>query len=167
MKIFVTITIRNMTCIFSIDGVRNVTTFVLITCFVAAMGGLLFGYDLGITRVVTSMEPLLMRFFPSVYKQMKDELESKNQYCKFDDQLLTLFTSSLYLVALVASSLASTTTRMLRRKTFMLIGGLFFLAGSLLNRFVVNIERLIIGHLFLGIGVRFCNQVRINMSYTS
>ena len=92
---------------FHVDGVRhyegNVTTFVLITCFVAAMGGLLFGYDLGITGGVTSMEPFLIKFFPGVYKQMKDKSESKNQYCKFDDQLLTLFTSSLYLAALIAS----------------------------------------------------------------
>ena len=44
----------------------KVTVFVLVTCFVAAMGGLLFGYDLGITGGVTSMEPFLIKFFPSV-----------------------------------------------------------------------------------------------------
>ncbi|QCD89313.1 sugar transport protein 10-like [Vigna unguiculata] len=147
---------------FHVDGVRhyegNVTTFVLITCFVAAMGGLLFGYDLGITGGVTSMEPFLIKFFPGVHKQMKDKSESKNQYCKFDNELLTLFTSSLYLAALVASFFASTTTRKLGRKSSMLIGGLFFLVGSLLNGFAMNIEMLIIGRMFLGIGVGFCNQ---------
>ena len=55
---------------------------------------------------------------------------------------------------------------MLGRKASMLIGGLFFLVGSLLNGFAMNIEMLIIGRLFLGIGVGFCNQVRINISYT-
>lgn len=34
-------------------GIKNyeggVTSFVLVTCLVAAMGGLLFGYDLGIS----------------------------------------------------------------------------------------------------------------------
>jgi len=149
----------------SVDGVSHyegkVTTFVLITCFVAAMGGLLFGYDLGITGGVTSMEPFLMKFFPSVYKQMKDESENQNQYCKFDNQLLTLFTSSLYLAALVASFFASTTTRKLGRRASMLAGGLFFLVGSLLNGFAMNIEMLIIGRIFLGFGVGFCNQVRI------
>jgi len=157
---------------FAVDGaVRhyegNVTTFVLITCFVAAMGGLLFGYDLGITGGVTSMEPFLIKFFPGVHKEMKDTTESKNQYCKFDNELLTLFTSSLYLAALIASFFASIITRMLGRKVSMLIGGLFFLVGSLLNGFAMNIAMLIIGRMFLGIGVGFCNQVRINMSYTS
>ncbi|XP_061357911.1 sugar transport protein 10-like [Gastrolobium bilobum] len=137
----------------------KVTAFVLVTCFVAAMGGLLFGYDLGITGGVTSMEPFLIKFFPSVYKQMmKDEAQNESQYCKFDNQLLTLFTSSLYLAALVASFFASTTTRLIGRKPSMFIGGLFFLVGALLNGFAVNIEMLIIGRLLLGFGVGYCNQ---------
>ncbi|CAL5207912.1 unnamed protein product [Lathyrus oleraceus] len=144
------------------DGGRHyegkVTAFVLVTCFVAAMGGLLFGYDLGITGGVTSMEPFLIKFFPSVYKQMKDESGHDSQYCKFDNQLLTLFTSSLYLAALVASFFASITTRLLGRKPSMFIGGLFFLGGALLNGFAVNIEMLIIGRLLLGLGVGYCNQ---------
>ncbi|KAJ1400142.1 Sugar/inositol transporter [Sesbania bispinosa] len=138
------------------DG--KVTVFVLVTCFVAAMGGLLFGYDLGITGGVTSMEPFLVKFFPSVYKQMKDESSHESQYCKFDNELLTLFTSSLYLAALVASFFASTTTRMLGRKTSMFLGGLFFLVGALLNGFAINVEMLIIGRLLLGFGVGYCNQ---------
>ncbi|CAK8570787.1 unnamed protein product [Lathyrus sativus] len=144
------------------SGVRHyegkVTAFVLITCFVAAMGGLLFGYDLGITGGVTSMDEFLVKFFPSVYKKMKDETHQTSQYCKFDDQLLTLFTSSLYLAALVASFFAATTTRGWGRKTSMFLGGFFFLVGALLNGLAVNIEMLIIGRLLLGFGVGFCNQ---------
>ncbi|KAK7270149.1 hypothetical protein RIF29_23082 [Crotalaria pallida] len=136
----------------------KVTPFVIITCIVAAMGGLLFGYDLGITGGVTSMEPFLVKFFPNVYKQMKDESGHESQYCKFNNELLTLFTSSLYLAALVASFFASTTTRVLGRKTSMFVGGLFFLVGALLNGFAVNIEMLIIGRLLLGFGVGYCNQ---------
>jgi MFS family permease len=146
-------------------GIRHyegkVTAFVLITCFVAAMGGLLFGYDLGITGGVTSMDEFLIKFFPSVYKKMKDETHETSQYCKFDDQLLTLFTSSLYLAALVASFFAATITRMWGRKTSMFLGGLFFLIGALLNGLAVNIGMLIIGRLLLGFGVGFCNQVRM------
>ncbi|KAL4372337.1 hypothetical protein HN51_017456 [Arachis hypogaea] len=135
----------------------KVTAFVLITCFVAAMGGLLFGYDLGITGGVTSMEPFLVKFFPVVYQQMLDD-SSTNQYCKFDNQLLTLFTSSLYLAALIASFFAATTSRLFGRKPSMFLGGLFFLVGALLNGFAVNVEMLIIGRIFLGFGVGYCNQ---------
>jgi MFS family permease len=92
---------------------------------------------------------------------MKDETHETSQYCKFDDQLLTLFTSSLYLAALVASFFAATITRMWGRKTSMFLGGLFFLIGALLNGLAVNIGMLIIGRLLLGFGVGFCNQVRM------
>ncbi|KAI5412755.1 hypothetical protein KIW84_057400 [Lathyrus oleraceus] len=83
---------------------------------------------------------------------MKDESGHESQYCKFDNELLTLFTSSLYLAALIASFFASITTRMLGRKASMFTGGLFFLVGALLNGFAVNIEMLIIGRLLLGFG---------------
>ncbi|XP_028758972.1 sugar transport protein 10-like [Neltuma alba] len=135
----------------------KVTVFVLLTCFVAAMGGLLFGYDLGITGGVTSMESFLVKFFPSVYRKMKG-INHESTYCKFDNELLTLFTSSLYLAALVASFFASNTTRILGRKPSMFLGGLFFLVGALLNGFAVNIAMLIIGRLLLGFGVGYCNQ---------
>lgn len=147
------------------SGVRHyegkVTGFVLITCFVAAIGGFLFGYDLGITGGVTSMDDFLIKFFPSVYRKMKDDTRERSQYCKFDNQLLTLFTSSLYLAALVASFFAATVTRMWGRKTSMFLGGFFFLIGALLNGFALNIEMLIIGRILLGFGVGFCNQVRM------
>jgi MFS family permease len=142
----------------------HVTCFVLESCFAAAMGGLLFGYDIGITGGVTSMEQFLIKFFPSVYKQMKDESRCESQYCKFDNHLLTLFTSSLYLAALVASFFASITTRLLGRKPSMFLGGLFFLVGSLLNGFAINVRMLIIGRLLLGFGVGYCNQV-IKLKY--
>jgi predicted MFS family arabinose efflux permease len=67
----------------------------------------------------------------------------------------------LYLAALVASFFASTTTRVMGRKTSMFVGGLFFLVGALLNGFAQNIGMLIVGRLLLGFGVGYCNQVRI------
>ncbi|XP_030971521.1 sugar transport protein 10-like [Quercus robur] len=135
----------------------GITAFVIFTCAVAAMGGLIFGYDIGISGGVTSMEPFLRKFFPSVYKKMK-KAGSGNEYCKFDSQLLTLFTSSLYIAALVASFFASIVTRRFGRKMSMFIGGLVFLFGSILNGAAVNIEMLIIGRLLLGVGVGFGNQ---------
>ncbi|CAN6725748.1 unnamed protein product [Malus baccata var. baccata] len=135
----------------------GVTVFVIFTCVAAAMGGLLFGYDLGISGGVTSMESFLKKFFPSVFQKMKNETH-QNQYCKFDSQLLTLFTSCLYIAALVASFLASTVTRKFGRKISMFVAGLVFLLGSILNGVANNITFLIIGRLLLGIGVGFANQ---------
>ncbi|XVE92928.1 hypothetical protein REPUB_Repub01dG0146000 [Reevesia pubescens] len=136
----------------------GVTAFVIFTCMVAAMGGLLFGYDLGISGGVTSMEQFLQKFFPSVYKTMNDETKHESEYCKFDSQLLTLFTSSLYIAALVACFFASMVTRIFGRKASMCFGGLAFLAGSIFNGIAMNVELLIIGRLLLGVGVGFANQ---------
>ncbi|XP_031374148.1 sugar transport protein 10-like [Punica granatum] len=137
----------------------GLTTFVVITCIVAAMGGLLFGYDIGISGGVTSMDDFLMKFFPAVYHRTTDgSARDNNQYCKYDNHLLTLFTSSLYLAALVASFFASEITRVFGRKVSMFLGGLSFLIGAILNGIAMNIIVLIIGRILLGVGVGFANQ---------
>ncbi|XP_028788740.1 sugar carrier protein C-like [Neltuma alba] len=121
------------------------------------MGGLIFGYDIGISGGVTSMDSFLVRFFPSVYRQ-KNMDKSTNEYCQYDSQILTLFTSSLYLAALLSSLVASTMTRKFGRRNSMLIGGILFFAGALLNGFAHAIWMLIVGRMLLGFGVGFCNQ---------
>ncbi|PKI72993.1 hypothetical protein CRG98_006596 [Punica granatum] len=137
----------------------GLTAFVVITCIVAAMGGLLFGYDIGISGGVTSMDDFLMKFFPAVYHRTTDgSARDKNQYCKYDNHLLTLFTSSLYLAALVASFFASEITRVFGRKVSMFLGGLSFLIGAILNGIAMNIIVLIVGRILLGVGVGFANQ---------
>jgi MFS transporter, SP family, sugar:H+ symporter len=104
------------------------------------------------------MDPFLKGFFPSVYAKEQQVVET-NQYCKFDSVPLTLFTSSLYLAALVASLFAGYITKKCGRRTSMLGGGIVFLAGAALNGFAVNVAMLIIGRILLGIGVGFTNQV--------
>lgn len=104
------------------------------------------------------MDSFLLKFFPSVYKKEKAD-KSTNQYCKFDSQLLTMFTSSLYLAALVASFFASVVTRVLGRKWSMFGGGITFLIGAAINGGAVNVFMLILGRILLGIGVGFANQV--------
>ncbi|KAJ4780405.1 sugar transporter 1 [Rhynchospora pubera] len=139
------------------DYPGKLTGFVLLTCIVAATGGLIFGYDLGISGGVTSMNPFLKKFFPSVYRKETADT-STNQYCKFDSQLLTAFTSSLYLAALVASFFASYVTRKAGRKFSMLAGGIIFFAGAALNGGAKDVGMLIAGRILLGIGVGFANQ---------
>ncbi|KAL0446605.1 UNVERIFIED_CONTAM: Sugar transport protein 10 [Sesamum latifolium] len=69
-----------------------------------------------------------------------------------------LFTSSLYLAALIASFFASATTEKFGRKISMTIGGLVFLIGAILNGAAINVAILIIGRILLGIGIGYANQ---------
>ncbi|XXG75811.1 hypothetical protein AAC387_Pa08g0306 [Persea americana] len=135
----------------------RMTAFVILSCAMAAMGGVIFGYDIGISGGVTSMEPFLRKFFPEVYTRMKEDSTISN-YCKFDSQLLTAFTSSLYIAGLVATFFASWITRALGRKPSILAGGAAFLVGAALGGAAVDVYMLILGRVLLGIGVGFANQ---------
>ena len=142
------------------SGGRNedgaLTASVIIICIVAASAGLIFGYDVGISGGVTTMEPFLKKFFPSVLKKMGDA--KQNQYCIFNSQILTLFTSSLYIAGLISSLIAGRVTTATGRKGILIIGGLVFLAGTALNAAAINVEMLILGRLLLGFGIGFTNQ---------
>lgn len=140
----------------------NLTARVIWVCIIAATGGLIFGYDIGISGGVTSMPQFLDKFFPRVYRREESLVPSTDTYCTFNDNKLTLFTSSLYLAAIVATCFASTLTRLCGRKISMVFGGLLFLAGAVINGLAQNVAMLIIGRLLLGFGLGFGNQVRTN-----
>jgi len=110
------------------------------------------------------MDPFLKKFFPAVYRK-KNEDKSTNQYCQYDSQTLTMFTSSLYLAALLSSLVASTITRRFGRKLSMLFGGLLFLVGALINGFANHVWMLIVGRILLGFGIGFANQVSFNFPF--
>ncbi|XP_047061632.1 hexose carrier protein HEX6-like [Lolium rigidum] len=135
----------------------RVTSFVVLSCIVAGSGGILFGYDLGISGGVTSMESFLKKFFPDVYHQMKGDSHVSN-YCRFDSELLTVFTSSLYIAGLVATLFASSVTTKYGRRASILIGGSVFIAGSVFGGAAVNVYMLLINRILLGIGLGFTNQ---------
>lgn len=107
---------------------------------------------------VTSMDDFLKEFFPKVYRRKQMHLH-ETDYCKYDDQVLTLFTSSLYFSALVMTFFASFLTRKKGRKASIIVGALSFLAGAILNAAAKNIAMLIIGRVLLGGGIGFGNQV--------
>lgn len=110
------------------------------------------------TGGVTAMPDFLKKFFPVVYRRtLRGDLDSN--YCKYDNQGLQLFTSSLYLAGLTATFFASYTTRRLGRKLTMLIAGVFFNIGVVLNAAAQDLAMLIIGRILLGCGVGFANQV--------
>ncbi|XP_061979087.1 hexose carrier protein HEX6-like isoform X2 [Populus nigra] len=103
------------------------------------------------------MKPFLEKFFPEVYRKMTEDTDISN-YCKFDSQLLTSFTSSLYVAGLVASFFASSVTKAFGRKPSILLGGAAFLAGAALGGAAINVYMLIFGRVLLGVGVGFANQ---------
>ncbi|KAL2244847.1 UNVERIFIED_CONTAM: Sugar carrier protein C [Sesamum indicum] len=141
------------------DYPSNLTPYVIVTCAIASTGGLIFGYDIGISGGVTSMESFLKKFFPAVHRKLQIPDASTNQYCLFDSVTLTLFTSSLYLAAFFSSFAASIVSRKLGRKLSMLLGGVLFCVGALLSGFAEAVWMLIVGRIFLGFGIGFANQI--------
>ncbi len=109
------------------------------------------------TGGVTTMAPFLSKFFPSVLRKEKEA--KTNIYCVYDSQVLTSFTSSLYIAGLATSLFASKLNASLGRRTTMVIGGATFLVGSAINAGAVNVAMLILGRILLGFGVGFTNQV--------
>ncbi|XP_042487425.1 sugar transport protein 14-like [Macadamia integrifolia] len=135
----------------------RITNHFIFACCVAALGGSLFGYDLGVSGGVTSMDDFLKIFFPRVLARKHQHL-NETDYCKYDDQILTLFTSSLYFAGLVSTFGASYLTRTKGRRASILFGSVSFFLGGLLNACAVNIAMLIIGRILLGFGIGFGNQ---------
>ncbi|CAN6463007.1 unnamed protein product [Victoria cruziana] len=135
----------------------KVTVYVVFACMVAALGGSLFGYDLGVSGGVTSMDEFLKLFFPKVYERKQHTLH-ETDYCKYDNQILTLFTSSLYFAGLVSTFGASYITRKRGRRASIIMGAMSFFIGAVINAAAVNVAMLIIGRILLGVGVGFGNQ---------
>ncbi|KAJ8764643.1 hypothetical protein K2173_006725 [Erythroxylum novogranatense] len=134
----------------------KLTAYAVICWILAAFGGLMFGYDIGISGGVTGMDDFLIKFFPKVHERKLHATE--DNYCKYDDQKLQLFTSSLYLAALIFSFVASKMCENFGRKPTILVASVFFLAGAGLSGGAQNIAMLIVGRIFLGVGVGFGNE---------
>ncbi|XP_062003621.1 sugar transport protein 10-like isoform X1 [Rosa rugosa] len=140
-----------------IDGVRQdegtITNYMLVACMVAAMGGLIFGYDSG---GVASREFFLKKFFPALFPIDSNEKNHANLYCKeHRKQYINLFTSSIYIAALVASLIASSVTRYCGRNVSMCLAGLIYLVGVSISTGAINFTMLVIGRMFIGVGVGF------------
>ncbi|KAL6200184.1 hypothetical protein ACLB2K_029966 [Fragaria x ananassa] len=104
------------------------------------------------------MAPLVLVWLrPTVYRKKALD-KSTNQYCQYDSQVLTMFTSSLYLAALIASVVAAFVTRKLGRKRSMFFGGVLFCVGTAINATAMGVWMLILGRILLGFGIRFSNQ---------
>ncbi|XP_015164686.1 sugar transport protein 8-like [Solanum tuberosum] len=134
----------------------KITLYVMSCWIFAAFGGLMFGYDIGISGGVSAMDDFLIKFFPHVYQTKLHAKE--NNYCKYDNWLLQLFTSSLYISALFASFFASKAATKLGRKITILIASIFFIVGAVLSAVAENKLMLIFGRILFGVGVGFGNE---------
>lgn len=134
------------------DG--KTTPAVILIAIVAASGGLLFGFDNGITGGVIAHPDFGPKFFP----HMAEAHAKGDAFCKYDDHLLQLFTSSLFLAAAASAMVGSWTCNRYGRKLTMLAGGLCFLVGTGLVAGAVHTAMLVVGRVVLGFGVGFACQ---------
>jgi MFS family permease len=79
-------------------------------------------------------------------------------FCKYDDHILQLFTSCLFLAGAVAAIIGSWTCKRYGRKATMMAGGACFLAGTGLVAGAVHVAMLVVGRIVLGFGVGFATQ---------
>ncbi|KAH7445680.1 hypothetical protein KP509_01G020100 [Ceratopteris richardii] len=134
----------------------RITLYVIFTCMLAGAGGLVYGYDLVAAGGISAMDDFLVKFFPNVYKS-RNAFHQGN-YCRYDNQVFQLFSSSLYIAALLTSFVAGSLTRKLGHRSSMRTAGALFIAGTILGTFAHNLPILIIGRLLLGCGLGFSNQ---------
>ncbi|KAK9811165.1 hypothetical protein WJX73_007732 [Symbiochloris irregularis] len=135
------------------------TPFVFLTCLVAATGGALFGFDLGVTGGIVSMPGFLEQFFPGVLEEVdRDNTPgdtSRERFCQYNNQGLQWFTSSMFIAGAAACLPAGWITRKYGRKFAMLVAGLLFTAGVALSTAAWSLWVLILGRVLLGLGNSF------------
>lgn len=105
------------------------------------------------------MDSFLKEFFPKVYRRMLEDKDISN-YCKFDSQLLTTFTSSMYTSGLITTFFASSFTEKFGRRLSMLFGGATFVTGSAIGGAAVNLFMVLLARVLLGVALGFSTQVR-------
>jgi sugar porter (SP) family MFS transporter len=147
-------------CSSNLDGYsgQELNAYVVSVALLAASGGLLFGYDLGVTGGVESMASFQKQFFPGVYEAEQDVSTTSSPYCTYNSASLQLFTSVLFLAGLISSPFASWTTTKGGRLVSMGIAAGSFLVGAGLNAGAQNLAMLYVGRIMLGIGVGFANS---------
>ncbi|WCJ26200.1 Sugar transport protein 1 [Euphorbia peplus] len=134
----------------------NLTCKAFATCIISASGGLLIGYDLGISGGVITMDPFLKKFFPEVYEEQSSLRPSDNQSCKFDSRTFTLFTSSLYSMQSVPIYLSEVAPYFCRGAMHMLFQSAIangFLIANVMNHSFVKFEGYREWRLSLGLAI--------------
>ncbi|KAM7278289.1 hypothetical protein ACFE04_005423 [Oxalis oulophora] len=135
---------------------RNVELpdYALFCMITAALAGLLYGYNIGISGGVIVMDDFLIKFFPKVHKNNPMRIKF---YCKYDDPFLQLFTSSLYFSVIPSSFVAPFVLKNYGHKATILLAAAFFIIGAAICSSAVNYIMLIFGRIISGLGAGFGN----------
>ncbi|KAI8465114.1 MAG: general substrate transporter [Monoraphidium minutum] len=137
----------------------RITLYVVLACFVGACTGLVFGYDIGIAGGVVAMPEFQKAFFPHVYQMsLAPKDAGHDSFCKYDDPMISLFVSVLFLAGIPGAFLGSWTNKWWGRRPTMMVGGANFLVGAVLMAAATHIAMLVVGRIFLGIGIGICVQ---------
>lgn len=97
-------------------------------------------------------------FFPASSQKDTATVIPDDIYCNSGNQFRTLFTSSLYLAAFIASLIASSVTRSHGRNVSMGIGGFIYFIGIIISAASQNFLMLVIGRILIGVGIGFAIQ---------
>ncbi|KAL0458819.1 UNVERIFIED_CONTAM: Sugar transport protein 8 [Sesamum latifolium] len=127
----------------------KLTKQVVLCSLIAAFGGLMFGYDIGISGGVTSMDDFLLEFFPSVYEK-NSEGGNTITCSNCSRRRFTWRRSSAAGCGILLQEVWG--------KRTMQMAAAFFFVGVVLNAASVNIYMLIAGRICLGAGIGFGNQ---------
>ena len=146
-------------------GHQRLTTHALASIAVAACGGSLFGYDLGVTGGVSTSDHFLAEFFPAILERKEAAAAAGSSspassssaaaavpsaFCTYDSHLLTLFTSSAFLAAALTTLLvAGAATRRAGRRASLALSGALFCLGIGLCAGAVGLGMLIAGRLLV------------------
>ena len=115
--------------------------------------------DIGIGGGVAVMPSFLNRFFPHIHTGEAAPSDAPvDPWCKYDDHMLSLFLSSLFITGIIGAVTGGKTCVAWGRRPTMILGGGFFLAGAVLMAASFQLPMLIIGRLSLGMGVGLCVQ---------
>jgi MFS family permease len=127
---------------------------VILGAVLGAASGLFMGYENGIAGGVASFPEFQAKFFPSLLQAHA----GGDAYCKYDDQLLALFVSCVYLASSAGAIVGSFVTPRYGRRATIGVGAVCFLIGAALQGFAVHVSMLILGRIALGLGVGMNDQ---------
>lgn len=132
----------------------------VLCCFVASLGPLLYGMDIGIIGGVLSMPVFLQKFFPQVYatQQENKKTTGDSSYCSYSSESLSIFASCFLLAGMISSLIGSWLTSKHGRKASMSLGASCYVIGSIINFASVDTGMLFVGRIINGLGCGFTNQ---------